>query len=202
MEPGSKRQFPNTDLNRHDFLTTALAGGLAAVWRGNAGTSYSDNSAFELSELSIANLQTAMQSGKYTSRSLAEKYLARIEAIDRQGPALRSVIEVNADALTLADALDKERNEKGPRGPLHGIPILIKDNIDHGRSDEHHGRLAGADWLETAPGCRLGSKAAPGWSSISRQNKSQRVGQYQVQLLHERLERARRVDEESVRVES
>src|SRR5205823_5766352 len=71
-----------------------------------------------------------MQSGKFTARSLAEKYLARIEAIDRQGPALRSVIEVNPDALALADVLDKERKEKGPRGPLHGIPVLIKDNID------------------------------------------------------------------------
>src|SRR5262249_27218190 len=56
--------------------------------------------------------------------------LARIEAIDRKGPALRGVIEVNPDALALADALDRERKEKGPRGPLHGIPVLVKDNID------------------------------------------------------------------------
>jgi amidase len=93
-------------------------------------TGPSQNQSFELSELSITDLQDGTQSGKYTSRSLAEQYLARIEAIDRQGPALRSVIDVNRDALTLADALDKERKEKGPRGPLHGIPILIKDNID------------------------------------------------------------------------
>jgi len=89
-----------------------------------------ENEEFELSELSIADLQDGMQSGKYTSRSLAEKYLARIEAIDRQGPALKSVIEVNPEALQQADALDKERKEKGARGPLHGVPILIKDNID------------------------------------------------------------------------
>lgn len=85
---------------------------------------------FELDELTIADLQEGMRSGKYTARLLAEKYLARIEAVDRQGPALRSVIEENPEALALADALDKERKEKGPRGPLHGIPILIKDNID------------------------------------------------------------------------
>src|SRR5205823_616265 len=58
------------------------------------------------------------------------KYLARIDAIDRRGPGLRSVLEVNPDALALADALDNERKGKGPRGPLHGIPVLIKDNID------------------------------------------------------------------------
>src|SRR5262245_10150686 len=71
-----------------------------------------------------------MRAGKETARSLVEKYLARIEAIDRGGLALRSVIEVNPDARSLADALDKERKEKGPRGPLHGIPVLLKDNID------------------------------------------------------------------------
>src|SRR5262249_10262085 len=74
--------------------------------------------------------QDGLKSGKFTARWVVEKYLARIEAIDRQGPALRSVIEVNPDALSLAEALDKERKEKGARGPLHGIPILIKDNVD------------------------------------------------------------------------
>ena len=71
-----------------------------------------------------------MTAGRYTARQIAELYLRRIDEIDRQGPALRSVIEVNPDALTIADALDAERRTRGPRGPLHGIPILIKDNID------------------------------------------------------------------------
>src|SRR5947208_12002455 len=70
-----------------------------------------------------------MQSGRDTARSLVEKYLARIEQIDRNGPSLHSVLETNPDALTIADALDAERRSRGPRGPLHGIPILIKDNI-------------------------------------------------------------------------
>jgi amidase len=85
---------------------------------------------FELDEVTIAQLQDGMKSGKYTARSIAEKYLERIEAVDRNGPAIRSVIETNPDALAIAEALDKERKAKGVRGPLHGIPVLIKDNID------------------------------------------------------------------------
>src|SRR5205823_8798301 len=85
---------------------------------------------FELEEATIEQLQQGMQSGRYTARGLAELYLKRIEQIDRSGPTLRSVIEVNPDALSIADTLDAERRTRGPRGPLHGIPILIKDNID------------------------------------------------------------------------
>ncbi len=84
---------------------------------------------FDLDEATIATLQLRMQSGQDTSRSLVDKYLARIEAIDGAGPALHSVIEVNPDARAIADQLDAERKSRGPRGPLHGIPILIKDNI-------------------------------------------------------------------------
>ncbi len=84
---------------------------------------------FELEEATLADLQQRMASGKETSRSLVEKYLARIEAIDRNGPTLRSVIEINPDALSIADALDAERKTSGPRGVMHGIPVLIKDNI-------------------------------------------------------------------------
>jgi amidase len=89
-----------------------------------------DRPPFELHEATIAGLGAAMASGALTSRAIVEKYLARIEAIDRSGPALRSVIELNPDAPSIAEALDRERKEKGPRGPLHGIPLLIKDNID------------------------------------------------------------------------
>ena len=71
-----------------------------------------------------------MQTGGITAHTLVESYLARIVAIDRNGPRLNSVIEINPDALEIADALDKERREKGPRGPMHGIPILLKENID------------------------------------------------------------------------
>ena len=85
---------------------------------------------FELDEITIDDLQKAFQSGQYSSRSLTEKYLARIAEIDKAGPTVNSVIELNPDALQIADALDQERKAKGPRGPLHGIPVLLKDNID------------------------------------------------------------------------
>ena len=85
--------------------------------------------AFELEDATIAELQAGMASGKYTARSITTAYLQRIEALDRKGPGLRSVLETNPDALTQATALDAERKAKGPRGPLHGIPILVKDNV-------------------------------------------------------------------------
>ena len=85
---------------------------------------------FELDEADIAQLQAWMTSGRYSSRQLTELYIRRIEQIDRKGPALTSIAEVNPDALTIAEALDRERKQKGPRGPLHGIPVAIKDNID------------------------------------------------------------------------
>ena len=90
------------------------------------------SSPFELDELTVQQLQDAMASGRYTAHRLVELYTARINAIDRQGPELRSIIELNPDALAIADALDAERRGGRVRGPLHGIPVLIKDNIDTG----------------------------------------------------------------------
>ncbi len=125
---------------RRAFLQNGLAGGLAAavapvmsvevteprMWPA----SLPEARAFELEEITIAELQEGMRAGKYTARGIAEKYLARIQALDKRGPAVNSVIEVNPDALAIAEASDRERKEKGARGPLHGIPVLIKDNID------------------------------------------------------------------------
>jgi amidase len=86
--------------------------------------------AFALEEADMRQLQKRMSEGSLTARSLTAQYLERIEAIDRRGPMLNSVIELNPDALSIAASLDAERQAKGVRGPLHGIPILIKDNID------------------------------------------------------------------------
>jgi amidase len=98
---------------------------------------------FELDELTISELQRRLASGKLSAVALARKYLARIEEIDRRGPALRSVIELNPDALAIAAVLDPERKTSGPRSSLHGIPILIKDNIDtHDRMTTTAGSLA------------------------------------------------------------
>ena len=83
-------------------------------------------------EASIAELQDAMQSGKLSARELSSYYLQRIERIDRSGPELRSIIELNPDALAIADRLDRERRDGKIRGPLHGIPVVLKANIDTG----------------------------------------------------------------------
>jgi len=98
---------------------------------------------FVLDEVSIPELQNWMAQGKYSAVAVAKKYLARIEEIDRHGPVLNAVIETNPDAVPLAAELDRERRVKGPRGPLHGIPVLIKDNIDtHDRMTTTAGSLA------------------------------------------------------------
>jgi len=128
---------------RRRFLQAGLLGGVAAaagpvlqpVFGGSPRDAAApvaeaaDVPAFELDEITIGELQDGMKSGKYSARAIAEKYLARIAAIDESGPRVNSVIETNPDALEIAEALDQERKEKGPRGELHGIPILIKDNI-------------------------------------------------------------------------
>ena len=85
---------------------------------------------FALDEATLADLQSAMASGRMTAHSVTQQYLDRIHALDRSGPTLRSVIEINPDALSIADTLDRERKAGRMRGPLHGIPILVKDNID------------------------------------------------------------------------
>src|SRR4026209_53927 len=96
-----------------------------------------------LPEWTISELREKMESGELTARRLAELYLERIDAVDKDGPILNSVIEVNPDALEIGDALDAERKEGKTRGPLHGIPILIKDNIDtHDRMQTTAGSLA------------------------------------------------------------
>ena len=144
-------------LQRRRFLRSTITSGAVvaalpafAAAREIVASAAPENSPapFELDEVTFADLQDAMAAGKYTSHSITEKYLARIDEIDKQGPALRSVIEVNPDALAIAESLDKERKAGQVRGPLHGVPILIKDNIDT------------ADQMQTTAGslALLGSK--------------------------------------------
>jgi amidase len=127
--------------NRRSFLKATLIGGAAATLSPlypALGAARETASAvplpainpFELDEITISDLQDGMKSGKFTARSLVEKYSARIAEIDKQGPAINSVLELNPDALSIADSLDQERKGKGARGPMHGVPVLIKDNID------------------------------------------------------------------------
>src|SRR5262245_1089635 len=126
-------------MKRRDFIRVGMLSGVAAAIGCNrhpqspvSGASNQPpvGGPFELDETTIAAFQEAIKSGGRTARTTAEKYLSRIAAIDKQGPRLNSVIELNPDATEIADALDAERKSRGPRGPLHGIPVLLKDNIN------------------------------------------------------------------------
>jgi amidase len=122
-------------MKRRDFLKTVMLTGVAAASPTTSGVpfraAYNRNrlKQFALEEITIAQLQAALQSGQFTSASLVQKYLKRIAQIDQAGPNLRSVVELNPDAFEIARDLDRERKSTGPRGPLHGVPVLIKDNI-------------------------------------------------------------------------
>jgi amidase len=153
-----RKSLPLSTTNRRSFLQTAFVGGAGAALgslspaMGAARASSlmpdpraesdptprgaevkSEVKSFDLDEITISQLQEGMKSGKFTARSLVEKYASRIDEIDKptenRGPAVNSILELNPDALAIADALDQERKAKGARGPLHGIPVLIKDNI-------------------------------------------------------------------------
>jgi len=124
---------------RNFFKTAALGGGslalapLSSCVQPTVSTSVpEDYSAFELNEVTITELQDGMHSGKLTSVDITQKYLDRIDRIDKKGPELRSVIEINHEAIDIAKQMDEERKSGKVRGPLHGIPVLIKDNIDTG----------------------------------------------------------------------
>jgi amidase len=127
------------DLSRRDFLASTALGLSATGVRATPDPERAEPDpappqvpAFELEEATIATLQEGMRTGRYTARRATQLYLDRIEQIDRRGPALCSVIETNPDALAIADRLDAERKAGRVRGPLHGIPVLIKDNIATG----------------------------------------------------------------------
>jgi amidase len=136
MTDSAGTEEQNGMMSRRGFIKTGLSGGvlLAAGISGSEAAARARpapaSEAPELEEKTIGEIAGGMASGRYTARSITESYLTRIDAVDRKGPSIRSVIELNPDALMIADGLDRERKEKGPRGPLHGIPVLIKDNID------------------------------------------------------------------------
>lgn len=111
-------------IDRRRFIAQTIFGSAAVAARCKPAPG-----SFELQEATVTGLQDGMKSGEYTARSITEAYLRRIDELDKKGPALRSIIETNPEALAIADALDAERKSKGPRGPLHGIPVLLKDNI-------------------------------------------------------------------------
>jgi amidase len=126
-------------MKRRDFLRAGALSGAAALVPELARAerveaerirSAAKVEEFALDEVTIADLQRDMVSGKRTAQSITRDYLERIESIDDRGPAIRAVIEVNPDAMSIAKSLDDERKSRRARGPMHGIPVLIKDNID------------------------------------------------------------------------
>lgn len=131
----------HSELSRRDFITYGAAGVAAALTAGTLSASAADaessgdagaRTGDGVKETTILELQQSMASGERTARFLTEAYLERIEEIDSAGPALNSVLALNPDALDIASALDRERQERGPRGALHGIPVLLKDNLETG----------------------------------------------------------------------
>jgi amidase len=151
----SRRAVVGSCINRRELLTAGaaatvgMAAGVAGALDpvqdrvGGGGLAPAAIPPFELEEATIADLQAAMAAGRHTARSIAEAYLERIARVDRSGVMLRSVIEVNPDAPVIAEKLDRERRERGPIGPLHGIPVLLKDNIATGdRMETTAGSLA------------------------------------------------------------
>ena len=137
-------------MNRRDFLKLSALTTVPVVAgfpeQANASPkspTTAERKKFRLAEATIADLQHAMASGHESSVSICEKYLERINDLDRRGPKLRAVLELNPDAIRIARDLDGERKEKGPSGPMHGIPVLIKDNIaTHDRMTTTAGSLA------------------------------------------------------------
>ena len=158
-ERASRPADGGNGLSRRDFLrVSGVAGALAVTESSGAGgfgapapagqTTPAGADDFPLAEATVADLQEWLASGEWTTRAITEAYLGRIEEIDGRGPVLRSVLETNPDALAIADRLDRERGEGRLRGPLHGIPVLLKDNIDTAdRMTTTAGSLALAGWI-------------------------------------------------------
>jgi amidase len=128
-------------MHRRDFVWRSAIGGAALVGGESPGTNRNSFRAagrrgeaadFDLEEATIVELQRDMVTGKRTAHSITQQYLERIDSLDHRGPSLHHMLDINPDALSIAQTLDRERSERKVRGPLHGIPILLKDNIDTG----------------------------------------------------------------------
>ena len=161
--PETKDPRLNETNDRRDFMRLGVAAiaGATLLPELAAARSGSDDSAlatapFELAETDVQQLQRGSASGQYTSKRLVEMYTERIAAFDRSGPRLNAILEINPDATTIAEQMDAERKAKGPRGPMHGIPVLIKDNI------------ATADKMQTTAGSlALVGSAPPSDSTVA-----------------------------------
>src|SRR5882762_912619 len=135
----------SSKLTRRDALKlgalTGVGASVAALGANEIAATASART--DLNEKTIVELQALMSRGELTAVGLLDFYLDRIRRLDQSGPRVNSIIELNPDAHAIAGALDHERRQTGPRGPLHGIPVLLKDNIDtHDRMQTASGSLA------------------------------------------------------------
>mgnify|MGYP001796427123 CR=1 FL=1 len=143
MSEDERRQASR--LSRRDVLKIGAVAGVGAsiAALGAVEPVAAASAPSSLNEKTVVELQGMMSRGELTAVGLLQYYLRRIRQLDQDGPRVNSIIELNPDALASAAALDRERREKGPRGPLPGIPILLKDNIDtHDRTPTASGSLA------------------------------------------------------------
>jgi amidase len=138
-----------TRIGRAARLITVVTGACLLLGGGivETGRAQGPPRSFELLEATIPELQTALAAGSLTSRDLVSRYLARIDAYDQRGPALNAISAINGQALAEAEALDAERRAKGPRGPLHGIPVIVKDNYETTTMQTADGSRALAGWV-------------------------------------------------------
>ena len=176
-----------SEVSRRDFLRSSAVGGALVVAgpigcgpvpseepAATAAGTVVDEFALDVEETTIAALQDGMTTGEWTARSVTEAYLARIEQLNLRGPALRALLETNPDALAIADELDRERRAQGPRGPMHGVPILLKDNIDTAdRMPPTAGSLALSGWVPSEDSSAAARLRAAGAVLLGKANLSE-----------------------------
>ena len=119
-------------MDRRQFVRIGVAAGAAGATLARAAPSAAGKPAGGILDAGVREQQRMMEAGKLTSHALTSQYLARIRTIDKAGPRINAIIEINPEALKIALEMDRERHVKGVRGPLHGIPVLLKDNIATG----------------------------------------------------------------------
>jgi|HubBroStandDraft_1064217.scaffolds.fasta_scaffold00136_13 amidase len=156
-------------MDRRDFLLAATVAAVAAP-----DSAMSAKAVAGAAELTLADIAAAFGDGRLTSRRLTQIYLDRIDSLDRRGPSLGAVLETNPRALDIAGELDRERRDRGPRGPLHGVPILIKDNVETAdRMMTTAGSLALEGWYSPADAPLVARLRAAGAVILGKTNLSE-----------------------------